>query len=78
MGTSTRVMRINRMRPLLQGKVDNTTVVRTWNPPYFHHSDGSDSGQDSDTCENSGNASAGSHIITRIKPIVRPPNYYGH
>ena len=78
MGNSTRVVHINRIRALLQGKVDDTPVDRAWNPPYFHHSDGSNSGQDSDTHESSGNADARSRVVTRSGRTVRPPDYYGH
>ena len=78
MGNSTHVVHINRIRPLLQGKVDDTPVDRAWNPPYFHHSDGSNSGQDSDTRESSGNTDARSHIVTRSGQTVRPPDYYRH
>ena len=77
-GNSTCVVHINRIRPLLQGKVDDTPVDRAWNPPYFHHSDGSDSGQDSDTHESLGNTNARSHVVTRSGQTVRPPDYYGH
>ena len=65
MGTSACVVHINRTRPFLQGEIDDTPVVKAWNPPNFCHVDGSDSGGDSEACENSGNPSAGSQVVTR-------------
>ena len=69
-GTSTRVVHINRTRPLLQGEVDDTSVPKAWNPPNFHDVDGSDSGGDYDNHENLGDPSAGSQVVTRSGRVI--------
>ena len=65
MGTSARVVHINRTRPFLQGEIDDTPVVKAWNPPIFCHVDGSDSGSDSEARKNTGNPSASSQVASR-------------
>ena len=70
MGTSTRGVHINRTRPFLQGEIDDTPVVKAWNPPNFCHIDGSDSGGDSEARENSGNPGAGSQVVTRSSRVI--------
>ena len=78
MGTSARVVHINRTRPFLQGEIDDTPVMKAWNPPNFCHVDGSDSGGDSEACGYSDNPSAGSQVVTRSGQVIRPPDYYGY
>ena len=43
---------------------------KAYNPPNFHHVDGSDSGGDSEACGNSGNPSAGSQVATRSGQVI--------
>ena len=37
MGNNTRVVHINRTRPLLQGEIDEAPKDETWNPPNFNY-----------------------------------------
>ena len=78
MGTSSRLVHINRTRPLLQSEVDQTPTSGTWHPPYFEYSEDCDFSQESDPCETSDSNVTGAPVVTRSGRIVRPPDYYGH
>ena len=78
-GNNTRMVHINRTRPLLQGEIDEAPKGEAWNPPHFNYFENSSSSH-SDTQElaNSNDASRGPNVVTRSGRIVRPPDYYGH
>ena len=80
-GSARRVVHVNRVRPLLTGKIDRSASGGRWTPPLFTHHD--------DTVENrtsqvnvSAQASQGAnppqpyYSVTKSGRIVRPPEYY--
>ena len=83
MGSSRRVVHVNRVRPILAGHADTSASCGSWSPPLFTHHDSvvesrsSQENQQVQDPQNDDDSVRPQHTVTRSGRIVRPPDYYG-
>jgi len=79
-GSSKRVVHVNRVRPLLTGDVDNSAPRESSSPPPFTYYDSvteDRTPRDNDLAQDPMDNNRPHHTVTRSGRIVRPPDYYG-